>query len=84
VAAFGNSGRDILTGPGFDNLDLSLSKLFQLTEKFTLDLRLDALNSLNHPNLGMPDSNLPDTTVGEITSIFQPMRELQIGAHVRW
>ena len=84
VAAFGNSGRDILIGPGFDNLDLSLSKLFQLTEKFTLDLRLDALNSLNHPNLGMPDSNLPDTTVGQITSIFQPMRELQIGAHVRW
>jgi hypothetical protein len=84
VAAFGNAARDILNGPGFTNLDVSFSKTVQLTERFKLDLRADALNSLNHVNLGMPDSNLPDPNVGQITSIFQAMREMQIGAHVIW
>src|ERR1700719_1603918 len=39
---FGNLGRNMLTGPGIVNLDLSLSKDFNFTERRVLQLRGDS------------------------------------------
>ncbi len=42
------SGRNYLTGPGVNNLDLSIQKSFQLRGQSRLELRADAFNALNH------------------------------------
>lgn len=55
---FGNTPRTFgnLRGPGTFNLDASLFKTTHLTERTTLELRIEAYNVLNHPNLPMPGS----------------------------
>ncbi|PYT16232.1 MAG: hypothetical protein DMG59_11055 [Acidobacteria bacterium] len=41
-----------LTGPGINNLDLSLQKTFALKERYQIQLRADAFNVLNHTQFG--------------------------------
>jgi hypothetical protein len=47
---FGNTGRDILIGPGFENWDVSLIKNFVLKEHARLQFRAESFNVFNHPN----------------------------------
>ena len=46
---FGNSGRDILRGPGFFNLDGSVFRDFSVTERFILQFRAEAFGVTNTP-----------------------------------
>src|SRR5258708_22443295 len=48
--SFGNSGRNILRGPHYVDVDLSLGKSFHLWESMRLEIRADAFNAFNHPN----------------------------------
>jgi hypothetical protein len=48
-ARFGNSGRDILRGPGFFNLDGSIFRDFAMTERFILQFRAEAFGVTNTP-----------------------------------
>jgi len=48
----GNLSFNAVRGPGLINLDVSLAKMFALTERFRLRLRADTFNTLNHTNLG--------------------------------
>jgi hypothetical protein len=60
-STLGNAGRNAFGGPGFYNVDLSVSKAFVLPwlgEGGRLKFRADAFNVLNHANLGNPDSLL--------------------------
>jgi outer membrane receptor protein involved in Fe transport len=83
---YGNSGRNILEGPGFDSLDLSLAKAFAITERVHLEVKWDAFNALNHENLGNPNSSIspgvPNSPAGTITGIVDFRRRMQIGAHL--
>jgi hypothetical protein len=65
---FGNTGRNILRGPHYVDVDLSLGKSFHIWESVKLEIRADAFNALNHPNFILPDSNISSPTVGKITS----------------
>jgi hypothetical protein len=47
AARFGSSGRNVLRGPGFGNLDVSLLRTFRITEGTTLDFRVDSFNFTN-------------------------------------
>ncbi|MFY9725710.1 MAG: carboxypeptidase regulatory-like domain-containing protein [Bryobacteraceae bacterium] len=51
---FGNLGRNVAIGPGFEDLDLALVKNTALTERLNLQLRCDAFDMLNHPNFTNP------------------------------
>ena len=51
----GNAGRDILTGPGYADWDLSLLKDTHLTESTRLQFRAEFFNVLNHTNLSLPN-----------------------------
>jgi hypothetical protein len=46
---WGNAGRNSMTGPGQFSMGASLSRAFRLTDRFTLNLRVEANNPLNHP-----------------------------------
>ena len=64
----GSSGRNAFAGPGFFNVDVSLSRSFPvrvLSESGRLTLRADAFNLLNHANLGQPDSQMTSPTFGD-------------------
>jgi hypothetical protein len=47
---FGNSGRNILTGPGFSQWDISLLKDFVIKEKTRIQFRAESFNTFNHPS----------------------------------
>src|SRR4029077_13744876 len=49
AATFGNVGRNYLSGPAFFNLDAALSKSIRFTERYNLDLRLEAFGVTNTP-----------------------------------
>ena len=53
---YGNAARNALTGPGFFNADLSLSRNFALHERQQLEFRADLFNILNRPNFATPSS----------------------------
>jgi len=48
------AGRNIFTAPHYWNLDLGFIKMFQLTEKFKVQFRMEMFNALNHPNFDNP------------------------------
>lgn len=75
---FGNAGRNILDGPGYHNVNVSLVKNTALSERFNLQFRAEAFNLFNHPNFNLPDNFLGSPTFGRITSARDP-RHIQFG-----
>jgi hypothetical protein len=56
------------------NFDTNISKRFQLNERFSLSLRADALNILNHPNFFFNPNTGHDLYGGDFnrTSLTSP------------
>jgi len=54
AGTFGNSGRNIIRGPSFQTWDIALFKNVPLGGSRRLQLRLEAFNFTNHPNLDNP------------------------------
>lgn len=84
---FGNLPRNHLRGPGYWRADASLFKHFAFGER-SVELRLEAVNVLNHVNLGNPDSEVgvpgnPNSNAGRINSTAyfnaDPQRQVQFG-----
>ena len=78
---FGDAGRNIVTGPGLANVDLSLQKSWSLRESEAIQFRWDAFNALNHPNFNLPGRIYGAANFGVITSA-QQARELQFA--LKW
>jgi carboxypeptidase family protein/TonB-dependent receptor-like protein len=86
---FGNLARNAVIGPGFFNTDLSLIKKTRLGGA-TLELRAEAFNVFNHPNLGNPGrvASVGSTSLGAITATRLPTgdsgssRQIQFAAKV--
>ncbi len=70
--AFGNLGRNVVIGPGFSNLDLSLVKNTRINELFNLQIRADSFDLLNQTNFGQPGSIVGSSTFGLITNTRFP------------
>jgi hypothetical protein len=66
--AIGNLGLGWLQGPPTFGLDINLIKRVRITETKEFQLRVDGINMLNHPNFGVPDTNLNSNTFGRITT----------------
>jgi outer membrane receptor protein involved in Fe transport len=83
---FGDAGRNSLMGPGLGLVDLSLTKSFTFTETTHLDLKWDVFNALNRENLGQPTcagaAFVDISDAGQICSIVDFRRRMQIGAHL--
>jgi len=82
--SFGNSGRNILRAPGRNNLDLSVQRDFRMPIEHPtiLQFRLEAFNSLNHPQFGTPGATVGNATYGIINGTASESRQLQLGARV--
>ena len=75
---FGNAGRNIVDGPGYQSFNAALVKNTVLSERVNLQFRAEAFNFFNHPNFNLPDNFLGSPTFGRITSARDP-RHIQFG-----
>jgi len=80
---WGNAGRYSIEGPGSLTLDSSVGRNFRLRDPFSLDVRVDATNVLNHVVYTGWNSITNSTTFGLPTST-QTMRSLQISGRLRF
>ena len=76
--SFGNAGRNILDGPGYQNINLAVIKHVSLGGDARLQLRAETFNLWNHANLDLPDAFLGSPTFGQILSAQSP-RSFQFG-----
>lgn len=76
---YGNAGINPLHTDGLQQLDSSLFKTFQFTERFAAQLRVDAFNTFNHPNFAAPDATVGDPSMGQIFSTSVDNRRMQFG-----
>lgn len=68
TGTIGSEGRNILTGPPFRHLDMSIFKDFKIAERYTLQARFESYNITNTPNFANPAATIGSSTVGTITS----------------
>ena len=74
---FGDAGRNIAQGPGYQQWDFSALKNFRITESKTIQFRGELFNIFNHANLGLPQNDLNSpNTFGQIQT-SQPGRLVQ-------
>ena len=77
----GNVGKFAAYGPGSWTFNMNLGKTFTFRDRFKLMVRADAFNSLNHVNLGSPNTEITSATFGRITSAAGA-RSMQMNARV--
>ncbi len=63
----GNEGRNVVTGPGFSQTDLSLFKNFAIRESMQAQFRIEAFNALNQAVFLSPGNMIGTPTFGVIT-----------------
>jgi hypothetical protein len=64
---FGNLGRNILSGPGLFDFNLSLFKDFKFNERWQFELRCDSFNLTNTPEFSNPGTDITSSTFGRVT-----------------
>ena len=75
---FGNSGHDILDGPGRNNLDFALMKDFRFGERFKLQFRAESFNVFNQAHFGSPVATVSNPNIGQIGGAGDG-RDIQFG-----
>ncbi len=80
---YGNSGYNGLWGPGLQTWDMSLQKNIRLHERASLQIRMDAFNTFNHPNFGTPNASISSpSSVGTITSQTGESRTVEFAGKI--
>ncbi len=75
---FGNAGRNILRGPGFQSLDVALMKSWHLSDQSRLQFRTEFFNLFNHPNFDLPVGDFNNRNFGRVQSA-RDSRQIQFG-----
>jgi len=86
IGTFGNAGRNIIQGPGFQNWDISIFKTFPIREAMQLQFRAEIFNAFNHanPEFTNPEAFVENTAteLGSATFGFpgytRPPRQIQL------
>ena len=79
----GSSSRDPVRGPGLQNADLMIGKIFPITEKVSFELRAEAFNVSNTPPLNDPNGTFGSAAFGSITSAGNP-RVFEMAGKIRF
>lgn len=78
---FGNFGRNVITGPGTHNWDISLQKIFALGEQLRVQFRAEAYNAPHHFSYWGVNTSINGARPGEVSSANDP-RTFQFGLRV--
>jgi Carboxypeptidase regulatory-like domain len=82
LGTFGTCAPRAFLGPGIENLDASVFKIFALTERFKLEFRSEFFNALNHANFANPSASFNTSSLksfGKVTNTTTDPREIQFG-----
>src|SRR5215813_10142207 len=83
----GTLGRNVLEGPGFANLDVSMVKGFRipmLREAGLGQFRFEAFNLLNRTNFGQPNTGITNSNFGRLTGTDGDPRILQLSFKINF
>ena len=83
---YGTTGRNILNGPRFVNLDLSVFRKFRVTDRVGGEFRFESFNVTNTPHFDRPGGSngttLGDADFGEVTTAQADQRQMQFGLKI--
>ena len=87
----GNLGKNTMTGPGTQNMDITLSRKLKFTERVNGAIRMESYNTLNHTQFSGLDTTLRfDPTGAMYNTAFntatsaRPSRRVQIAVRVQF
>jgi hypothetical protein len=83
AGTIGNVGRDILHGPRLFNINGSVFRKFNITERTRLEFRAEAYNVTNTPWFDLPDTTLGDASFGQITTA-QGNQSVKVNMNRSW
>jgi hypothetical protein len=69
---FGMTGPGVFRGPGYWDLDTSVSKKFFIREKANLEFGAQFYNIVNHPNLSNPTASITSGSIGTTSGDLGP------------
>jgi hypothetical protein len=80
----GELGKRVFDGPWTTTFDFGALKQFYITERQSIDLRLDSSNFFNHPAFSIGNQTVTATNFGKITGTFSGRRVFQFAAYYRF
>ena len=81
---YGNSGFNIVRGPGLATVDGALVRSFALGGRLRLRARVEAFNLLNRTNFALPNRILGLESSGAINHTSTASRQFQLAAKLEW
>ena len=66
---FGDSGKNLLRGPGIATSDLAFVKNWKVRESYGVQFRWELFNAFNHASFATPNNDPTSANFGQITSI---------------
>ena len=84
AGTIGSMQRRMFNGPWTFDMDAGMQKLTNITEKQTVEFRMEAGNVFNHPTFVVGDQNVNSTTFGQIAGTFTDRRVIQFGLYYRF
>ncbi len=80
---WGNAGRNSITGPAQFTLNASMGRVFRVNDRFTLELRIDSANALNHVTFASWNTAVTNAQFG-LPTAANGMRSLQTTLRLRF
>jgi hypothetical protein len=84
LGTYGNISKNSFRGPKQLQFDAQISRIFPIHESWTLALRLEAFNVLNHPDFSNPTATLTSSTFGQVSSTTNAARVFQGSAKINF
>ncbi len=84
AGTIGGLQRRMFSGPSIFDFNASVQKVTRITERQSLELRVEAFNVLNHPTWYLEDQNIESTNFMKIATTFSGRRLLQFGLYYRF
>ena len=79
----GDAPRASLFGPGQNNFDLSIQRIFPIKERYQFKLRVDMFNAFNHPQWSNLNTSITSPAFGSVTSDLGP-RTIDVSGRITW
>jgi hypothetical protein len=80
AGTFGSCAPRAFHGPGIENVDLSVFKMFDISERFKVQFRTEFFNAFNHVNFGNPSANAAPASIatfGKLLTTIGDPRDIQ-------
>jgi hypothetical protein len=80
TGTLGTMPRNLVRGPDSKSLDMALTRAFNLSNRHSVEIRIEAFNALNWFEWGQPNVAINAATFGQITSTSTtvPPRVMQL------